>query len=271
MLAVARDGFDDLTQRDLKAAARRGNMTDRMTLNFEERMEGRVVVVSPIGRMNGVGAPKLTALVTDIFQRGHANVLLDCARMTYISSAGLRALVVCGKDCLREGGQLSLAALQPSCHTTIDVSGLLSVLDYHETVATALASLEGDRPVDSRSQSNPQGNAALQIEERRAGPAVIVSLAGRLIGDHADSLNTRVSAIVGSGTSHVILDCGGVGYINSAGLRALLLCAKTCQQEGGSLAIANLQPQCQQVVVMSGFLSIMDYHETTEAALAALA
>ena len=53
--------------------------------------------------------------------------------------------------------------------------------------------------------------------------------------------------------------------------RALLIGAKECRRAGGDLAIAALAPQCRSVMEMSGFLTVIDYRETLEAALAALA
>lgn len=61
-----------------------------------------------------------------------------------------------------------------------------------------------------------------------------------------------------------------MSYVSSAGLRVLLICARKCQQEGGKLAVARLQPECRSVLEMSGFLAIIECHETSETALAAL-
>ena len=84
-------------------------------------------------------------------------------------------------------------------------------------------------------------------------------------------LLTRISAIVERGTPRLVLECEELNYINSTGLRAVLIGAKTCRQAGGKLAIAALGPQCRSVMEMSGFLSVIDYRETREAALDALA
>ena len=67
-----------------------------------------------------------------------------------------------------------------------------------------------------------------------------------------------------------MLDCDAMSYVSSAGLRALLICARKCQQNGGKLALARLKPECRSVLEMSGFLTVIDCHDTSEAALAAL-
>ena len=81
-------------------------------------------------------------------------------------------------------------------------------------------------------------------------------------------LAARVDAVVERGTAHVVLDCENLAYIDSAGLSALLICAKTCQQRAGQLTLAALSPECRSVLAESGFLSILDCRETVEEALA---
>ena len=60
-------------------------------------------------------------------------------------------------------------------------------------------------------------------------------------------------------------------YVSSGGLRALLLSARECRESGVRLAIAALQPACRQVMDMSGFSTVMDCHETSDAAVSAVA
>ena len=69
----------------------------------------------------------------------------------------------------------------------------------------------------------------------------------------------------------MVLDCVGMNYVSSSGLRALLQCARICAREGGKLVMARLQPGCRSVMEMSGFPSVIDCHDTTEAALAGFA
>jgi anti-anti-sigma factor len=111
----------------------------------------------------------------------------------------------------------------------------------------------------------------MEIEERTEGTAVVVSLNGRLDGISAPDLEARVAAIVERGDVRLVLECSQMGYVSSAGLRALLVSARKCQQGGGKLALAALRPECLSVLEMSGFLSIIECHETNEAALAAVA
>jgi anti-anti-sigma factor len=111
----------------------------------------------------------------------------------------------------------------------------------------------------------------MEIGERTEGTAVVVSLDGRLDGITAPDLEARIAAIVERGDTRVVLECSQMSYVSSAGLRVLLVSARKCQQGGGKLALAALQSECRSVLEMSGFLSIIECHESSEAALAAVA
>ena len=56
----------------------------------------------------------------------------------------------------------------------------------------------------------------------------------------------------------VIVDCQGMDYICSSGLRVFLGLYKTIAQKGGKLIIRNLQPLVKNVFDMSGFNQIFN-------------
>ena len=136
---------------------------------------------------------------------------------------------------------------------------------------TLLRGAPACRRLRTANHNHDQGDITTDIEERTAGSTVVVALTGRLDDVSARDLEARISGIVERGHVRMALDCSGMRFVSSAGLRALLVAASNCQQQGGKLIIAVLQPECRPIMNMSGFLSIIEYRETREAALAALA
>ena len=108
-------------------------------MDIQEETSGSTVVVAPSGRVDGFTSPELEKRIAEIIERGDHRVLLDCADMEYISSAGLRVVLVSAKKCQQQGGKLSVCALQPSCKSVMEVSGFLNMLEYHDTRDAALA------------------------------------------------------------------------------------------------------------------------------------
>ncbi len=99
----------------------------------------------------------------------------------------------------------------------------------------------------------------------------IVAINGRVDGASAPELENELSSRIRDGSVRILLDCGEMNYISSAGLRVFLLAAKRCKQSGGALSIAALQPSCRSVIEMGGFHTIIDCFDTRDEALAASA
>ena len=109
----------------------------------------------------------------------------------------------------------------------------------------------------------------MEVAEERKGSLCVVSLAGRVDGFVAPDLEKRLSGLIEGGDKRMLLDCANMSYISSAGLRAVLSSARQCQQAGGKLTLCGLQPGCRTVFEISGFLSIIDHHDTRDAAVSA--
>lgn len=239
-------------------------------MEIEERKADSAAVLSPVGALAGAGARLLENRVSEIAGRGEAAIVLDCGRVRYVGRAGLRALLLSARTCVRQGGELIVAALHPDCRRIVEVSGLLRVLDYHPTVEAALAASGREGPAGT-GRPAAERRRPFAIEERKDGTAVVLLLVGRLTGAGAGALEARVAGMTARGEAVLVLECARMTYVNSAGLRSLLICARACREAGGRLVIAHLLPECRSVLDTSGFLLVIDYHETAEAALAALA
>ena len=239
-------------------------------MEMEELTAESAVVVSLNGRLDGLGAPGLEARIRTLIEGGDVRFVLDCTGMTYVSSAGLRALVVCANDCRNAGGKLALAALQGHCRSVLEMSGFLSVIDCHDTAEAALAASNSVSRRGGEEQSRAKGKSGLELAKRRAGSAVVVSLNGWLDGLGAPGLEARIRTLIEGGDVRLVLDCTGMTYVSSAGLRVLLVSARHCRKEGGNLVIAALQPACRSTLAISGFLSFIDCYQSSEAALSAL-
>ena len=109
----------------------------------------------------------------------------------------------------------------------------------------------------------------MEIEEQTKDSLVIVALSGRVDGFSAPEMEERLMEITGRGDVRVLLDCEKMDYISSAGLRAVLLGARKCSQGDGNLSLCALQPECESVMEVSGFLSMLDTYESRDAAIAA--
>ncbi|HEX9368887.1 MAG TPA: STAS domain-containing protein [Vicinamibacterales bacterium] len=111
----------------------------------------------------------------------------------------------------------------------------------------------------------------MTISEEPHGRIHVLLLSGGLDGSTCGALASRIDALVADGRAQLLLDCGGLAYVSSAGLRVLLVGAKRTKAAGGSLSCCRLQPMVRQAFDLSGFGAVLAVHPDRVSALQALA
>lgn len=102
---------------------------------------GDVVTTLPLkGRVDAVTAPQLSREVQAEIGRGARRILLDLGEVAFLSSSGLRALLLIRKELMTLGGELRLAGLQPQVREVFELTGFTQVFAIHPTVDEARAS-----------------------------------------------------------------------------------------------------------------------------------
>lgn len=92
-----------------------------------------------------VGVPQVDALQKHFLQltaRHPRLVILNCARMPFISSLGMGAFVALAKGIRLRGGRVMLAALQPPVLAVFRHARLQDVFELHATAEQALAAAQ---------------------------------------------------------------------------------------------------------------------------------
>jgi anti-anti-sigma factor len=100
--------------------------------------------------------------------------------------------------------------------------------------------------------------------EERGGAVLRVSLDGSLDGITAPQLDADLTARIRSGVNLLVLDMKRLSYISSAGLRVVFKAAKALRPMGGSVALANRQPQIVKVFEIVKALPDMQVFKSDE-------
>lgn len=99
---------------------------------------GDKLVVRPEGRIDSLTSPAFEAALLPLVD-GARTVAIDCAKITYVSSAGLRVFLTAAKTAKSKGGKLVLAALAQGVQEVFVVSGFSKIIDMYPTVDAAVA------------------------------------------------------------------------------------------------------------------------------------
>jgi anti-anti-sigma factor len=98
----------------------------------------------------------------------------------------------------------------------------------------------------------------------------IIRPQGRLDSESSSDLARQALDMIDRGSRRLLLDFKDLYYVSSAGLRAALAVAKRMGEVGGKVAISSVSPQVAEVMDISGFVTILDVHPSSESATAKL-
>ena len=108
------------------------------------------------------------------------------------------------------------------------------------------------------------------IKTERQGTVLVASTEDRIDGVNAREFQDALQGAITDDDSAVVLDLERLTYISSAGLRVILLVAKTLQRQDKRLAVCSLAGPVREVFEISGFDKIIQTHESQPEALSAL-
>jgi anti-sigma B factor antagonist len=105
---------------------------------------GLTTVVIPQGRLDFGAAAGFQAQLEQVLGGAGtkpAGVIIDCAGLDYVSSAGLRVFLLAARASQRAGLAFAICALKPAVREVFDVSGFSRVIAVFADRATALAEI----------------------------------------------------------------------------------------------------------------------------------
>ncbi len=107
----------------------------------------------------------------------------------------------------------------------------------------------------------------LKVAVLNSGTTVAVTVEGHLNALTVGILESNLDAVLSTDARRIVLDCSGLSFTSSAGLRVFLATVKRMKNRGGACAFAGLTPTVHEVFEMAGFLEAMEVHATREVAL----
>jgi anti-anti-sigma factor len=111
----------------------------------------------------------------------------------------------------------------------------------------------------------------MEISTRYEGGIPVLVLSGRLAQATADALHSAAMEAADNTEKGLIVDMGGVDFIASVGIRALIRPSQSMAMKGGKLAIANLNPQMSEFFSTTGLDQMFSVFETVADAAAGIA
>jgi anti-anti-sigma factor len=113
-------------------------------MEIVETREGGAVVVAPTGRVDSTTSNRLERHLSILLASGERHIVVDFARVEYISSAGLRVMLVLARRLKDARGALALCAMGAPVRHVFELAGFMPLFAVDGSREAAVRRVGGD-------------------------------------------------------------------------------------------------------------------------------
>ena len=112
-----------------------------MNININEVKDDTVTVLDVSGRIDSTTAEHFSKHLTGVLDEKPKSLVLDFGGLDFISSAGIRVLMLAAKRTRPAGIALALCALKENVYGVFEISGIVPIFGIHPDRTAALAAV----------------------------------------------------------------------------------------------------------------------------------
>jgi anti-anti-sigma factor len=204
------------------------------------------------GRLDAQAVTVLEQRCARLIESQTRTLMINVGTLDYLSSPGLRSLLITGKSLQKQSGKLVLVAGAGPVRQIIELAGFGKIFPVYATVDEAVK----------------QTTAKSQVLHTKECGADVLTVFGRVDAERAPDLEKAGRSILEKDYLKLIINLGAVQYLSSAGLCALLNLAKLAKARQSRMILCGPAPAVLQVLKLSGFDKILPISEELSEALA---
>lgn len=110
-------------------------------MEITHRIEDEILIFAIKGRLDTTTAPVADEIIRETLAKNSNRVLFDLSALEYLSSGGLRIILIAVKDVRRREGRVILSGLNPYVHEIFQVSGLTTMITIAGSVEEGIKDL----------------------------------------------------------------------------------------------------------------------------------
>jgi anti-sigma B factor antagonist len=111
-------------------------------MQITEQKSAGVVTLRLSGKLDTTTAPAFEEKILGRIESGERHVVIDLAQLDYISSAGLRVMMLAGKRLSAANGKMVLCSLKDRVREVFDIAGLSSIFSIYGSYDDATRCLQ---------------------------------------------------------------------------------------------------------------------------------
>jgi anti-sigma B factor antagonist len=101
-----------------------------------------ITILALEGYLDAHTAPQFEKAVQEEFEAGRIRLIVDCSKLTYISSAGLGVFMIFVEEIREAGGDIKICGLAPKVYQVFEILGFPSLFDIVDDIPAAVKKYE---------------------------------------------------------------------------------------------------------------------------------
>ena len=110
----------------------------------------------------------------------------------------------------------------------------------------------------------------MKIKTTEKYEAVIIELKGNVMGgDDTKEFNELLHKLLDQGKTRIVVDVGGVKFMNSSGLGMLIGGLTTVKKANGNFKLANVTDKIESLLIITKLITIFETYDSVDKAVEA--
>jgi anti-sigma B factor antagonist len=109
-------------------------------MEITEEIKNDILILNLVGKLDTITSADLQKKTQEVLSDGHTRIILNFKDLNYVSSAGLRVLLMAQKRVKPSGGNVMLTGVQEQVMEVFTISGFTPLFSFFPSVEEALSS-----------------------------------------------------------------------------------------------------------------------------------
>lgn len=109
----------------------------------------------------------------------------------------------------------------------------------------------------------------MELVERIVGDVAFVGVTGNIVAGRGDPrLSDKINSLRQQGYTRVVIDLGGVAYMDSSGLGELIRAFATMRKADGALKLMRVERRLRDLLTITKLVTVFETYDDEAAAIA---
>ncbi len=110
-------------------------------MNISKTTQDNAIIINVAGRLDATTADSFTTACQEVLDQAPQKIIVQLGELEYISSAGLRGILILLKNCRAKSISIGFCSLQKMVEEVFKISGFLTMLSVFDNQDDALSNL----------------------------------------------------------------------------------------------------------------------------------